>query len=126
MHKFSYYFLTFLLAFKLMSPVAAFAITPTPGVNPDCIKSDLGCVPTNPIDFVAQYYKFGLSLIGGVAVLFIIFGSYIILTSRGNPQQLNNGKSYIAYAIIGLLLAIFGYVFTEVITRDVLRLPGMG
>lgn len=115
----------FILLLSIFSPVAAFAqITPSPQIDAGCVPSELGCIPTNATGFVQQYYKFGLSLIGGLALLFIIIGSYIILTSKGNPQQLNNGKSYIAYAIVGLLLAIFGFLFTEVITRDILHIPG--
>jgi hypothetical protein len=81
-------------------------------------------LPTDPIAFIGRFYGIGLSLIGGVSLLFIIFGGYIILTSRGNPQQLNNGKSYIFYAIAGLLLAIFGYLFIELVVVDILHIPG--
>lgn len=89
-----------------------------------CLSTELGCIPTEPIPFVAKFYGIGLGLLGGVAVLFIIYGGYIILSSQGNPQKLNIGKSYILYAIIGLLLAIFGYVFVQIIAVNVLRIPG--
>ncbi len=78
----------------------------------------------DPASAVSQIYGFGLSIIGGVAVLLIIYGGYVILTSSGNPAQLNKGKSYIFYAIIGLLLAVFGYVFLDFIARGVLHIPG--
>lgn len=86
--------------------------------------TEVGCLPTDPIAFIARFYGIGLSLIGGVSMLFIIIGGYVILTSRGNPQQLNVGKSYIFYAILGLLLAIFGYVFIQVIAVDIFHIPG--
>lgn len=86
--------------------------------------TEVGCLPTDPIAFIARFYGIGLSLIGGVSMLFIIIGGYVILTSRGNPQQLNVGKSYIFYAILGLLLAIFGYVFIQVIVVDIFHIPG--
>ena len=88
--------------------------------------TELGCVPNNPIAFVVKFYAIGLSLIGGVALLFIIYGGYLILTSGGSPIQLNKGKRNIVYALIGLLLAIFGYVFVEVIAKDILHIPGFG
>jgi FtsH-binding integral membrane protein len=65
-------------------------------------------------------------LVGGLSLLFIIMGGYIIMTSRGNPQQLNNGKSYLFYALIGLFLAIFGFLFIEVIAKNLLHIPGFG
>jgi hypothetical protein len=90
----------------------------------DGTKTEIGCIPKDPGGFAAEYYTYGLGLIGGVALLFIIIGGYIMLTSQGNPLRLQNGKTYIFYAIFGLLLAIFGYVFIEVIAIDILHVPG--
>ena len=91
---------------------------------PDGVQTDLGCIPNDPFAFVAKFYGIGLGIIGGVALLFIIYGGYIILTSQGDPNQLNTGKSYIYYAIAGLILAIFGFVFIQVIAVDILHIPG--
>lgn len=86
--------------------------------------TELGCIPNDPFAFVTSIYGIGLGLIGGVAVLFIIFGGYTILTSQGNPDKLRDGKEYLTYSIIGLLLAIFGFVFVRFIAVDLLRIPG--
>lgn len=91
---------------------------------PTEVSTELGCIPTDPVGFVAKFYGIGLGLIGGVAVLFIIYGGYIILSSQGNPQNLSRGKDYIMYAVIGLLLAVFGYVFVQIIAVNVLKIPG--
>lgn len=90
---------------------------------PSCISTEIGCIPTDPIAFVAKFYGIGLGLIGGVALLFIIYGGYIILTSSGDPVKLNMGKSYIYYAIAGVLLAVFGFIFIQVIVVDILHIP---
>ena len=87
------------------------------------IATDLGCFPNTPLGFAVKFYGYGLGFIGGIALLSLIWGGYIILTSRGDPQRVNNGKSYIFYAIIGLLLAIFGFVFIQTIVVDILRVP---
>lgn len=104
--------------------------TPTP-TPPDCIENgvpgkmtDFGCIPQNPVLFVQKLYGIGLGLIGGIAILFIIYAGYLIMTSQGNHEQLSKAKSYIFYSIIGLLLAIFGFVFIQVIARDILKIPG--
>ncbi|MBI2031493.1 MAG: hypothetical protein HYT08_02650 [Candidatus Levybacteria bacterium] len=88
------------------------------------IATDIACIPTDPVGFVAKTYGIGLGLIGGVALLFIILGGYTILTSSGNPARVASGKNYIYYAIAGLLLAIFGFIFIQVIAVDILRIPG--
>jgi hypothetical protein len=90
------------------------------------IQTDFGCFPNDPIGFIQKFYGYGVGFIGGIALLMLIWGGYTILTSRGEPQRLNIGKSYIFYAIAGLLLAIFGYVFFQVIAVDILHIPGFG
>lgn len=90
---------------------------------PNEVYTDFGCVPDDPVGFVEQFYGIGLSLIGGVALLFLIIGGYHILTSQGSPEKLQKGKEYILYSILGLLLAVFGFVFVQIIT-GVLQIPG--
>ena len=91
---------------------------------PNEILTDFGCIPNDPIGFVEKFYGIGLGFIGLVALIFIIVGGYYIMGSQGDPSKLQKGKSYITYSIIGVLLAIFGFVFIEVVTGDILRIPG--
>ncbi len=88
------------------------------------IKTDFGCLPNDPVGFVTKFYAWGLAFIGLIGLVFLIIGGYHILLSRGNPEQLQKGKSYITYAIIGLFLAIFGFVFIQIVTADILKIPG--
>lgn len=88
------------------------------------VLTELGCIPRDPIGFAQKFYAIGLSMIGGVALLFLIIGGYFILVSQGNPQKLETGKSYLFYAVVGLLLAIFGFVFMQVVLVDFLKIPG--
>ncbi len=88
------------------------------------VATELGCLPDDPVGFVQKFYGWGLSLIGMVGILFLIYGGYHILTSGGNPERLQKGKEYIYYAIAGILLAVFGYVFVEFIAGSILRIPG--
>jgi hypothetical protein len=90
------------------------------------ILTDFGCIPNDPIGFVTKFYGIGLGLIGLVGLLFLIIGGYHFLISRGDPEQIHVGKSYITYAIIGIFLAIFGFVFIQVIASDILKIPGFG
>lgn len=87
--------------------------------------TDFGCLPEDPFVLASSLYGIGLSLVGGVSVLFIIYAGYLIMTSSGNREQLNKGKSYLFYSIAGLLLAIFGYVFLSVVAVDILKIPGI-
>jgi glucose uptake protein GlcU len=82
------------------------------------------CIPDNPSGFATEFYGIGLSIIGGLALIYLIYGAYVLMISRGNPGDVRKGRSYIFYAIAALLLAIFGYVFIEVVFIDILHIPG--
>lgn len=101
-------------------PITPGGIAPTIGQT----NTDFGCIPNDPVLFVQKFYGIGLGLIGGVSILSIIFGGYLILTSQGNQDQLRKGKSYIFYAIGGIVLAIFGFIFVQFILVDTLHIPG--
>ena len=90
------------------------------------VATELGCLPNDPVGFIQKFYIYGLSLIGMVAFLFLIYGGYHVLTSGGNPDKLQKGKEYIIYSIVGLLLAFLGYVFIQFIAVNILRIPGFG
>lgn len=89
------------------------------------ITTDLGEIPCSPSGFASTLYGVGLSFIGVVALIFIIYGGYLILTSQGNPEQVGRGKSYITYAIIGIVLAVAGFALYQIIAVDVIKIPGL-
>lgn len=88
------------------------------------ISTDFGCLPNDPVGFVQKFYGIGLGFVAGISLLTLVYGGYIILTSRGDAQRVNDGKSYIYYSIAGLLLAIFGFVIIQVVLVDILHVPG--
>ena len=90
------------------------------------VPSDLGCIPQDPVPFASRIYSYGLGFIGIVAVLFIMYGGFLVLTSKGDQFQLQKGKSYIVSAIIGIVLAVSGFVLYQILAVDVLKIPGFG
>lgn len=94
--------------------------------DPDTeVDTDLGCFKKDdPTAFVTEIYSKGLYFLGGVAVLAIVYGAYLILSSQGNQSQVSRGKSYIVSAIIGIALAVSGFTVYKIIATDVLKIPG--
>lgn len=88
------------------------------------VSTDFGCFPNDPIGFVLAFYKIGLPLVAGVALIALMIGGYSIMTSQGDPQKVRSGKAWIFYAIGGLLLAIFGFVVIQTVAGDILKIPG--
>ncbi|OGE17321.1 hypothetical protein A3F00_05555 [Candidatus Daviesbacteria bacterium RIFCSPHIGHO2_12_FULL_37_11] len=86
--------------------------------------TDFGCISNDPIKFATSIYGIGLGLIGVVGLLSIVYGAFLVLTSQGDPTKLQNGRSYIVYALIGMALAVGGFAFYRIIAVNVIRIPG--
>lgn len=86
--------------------------------------TDLGKIPCDPTGFATSLYGIGLSFIGVVALLFIVYGGFLILVSQGDAYQIRRGKAYITYSIVGVVLAITGYALYQILAIDVIRIPG--
>jgi hypothetical protein len=52
------------------------------------IITDLGTIPCTPTGFAQALYSVGLMFIGVVALLFIVYGGFLILTSQGSPDPI--------------------------------------
>jgi hypothetical protein len=85
----------------------------------------VGCIQTSsPQSLFAAVFRVGTGIAGGIAFLLILFGGFQILTSAGNPEQLNGGQELVSSAVAGLLLIIFSIFLLKLIGYDILRIPG--
>jgi hypothetical protein len=87
------------------------------------VSTAIGCLPTDFGGLVGVLLKFGMGIAGGIAFLLILLGGFQILTSAGNPEQLNAGKELVGSAVTGLLLIIFSVFFLKIIGVDILGIP---
>lgn len=88
------------------------------------IDTDFGCIPADPAGFTSRIYAIGLGLIGGAALLSIMYGGYLVMSSRGDKDKLVKGRSYIFSAIAGMVLAIVGFALYQIIAVRVIGIPG--
>ena len=75
--------------------------------DPGELETALGCISTEPSDFVGNILTIAFGIAGGIAFVLIIFGAIRILTSTGDPEAVNQGREVITSAIVGLLFIIF-------------------
>ncbi len=96
--------------------------------NKGCIKirTALGNVRTDSTGFTRWMLGFVLSISGGIVIIIIIVAGYKLMTSQGNPDRVKNARDQLTAAIVGLLFIIFSLALLELITRDILGLPGFG
>lgn len=86
-------------------------------------KTALGNIPTDPVEFVKFILKFAIAMAGGLAFLLMLWGSFKILTSAGNPEKLQDGKDTLTSAIAGLLFIVFSVILLKIIGVDIFGLP---
>lgn len=103
--------------------------TPKPGRQ----YTFLGCVGTNLTSFSATgaaaspvqiILNFIFAAAGGLSLLFFLYGSYIILTSRANPDRLRYGKKILYGSIIGLVFTLSSVFIVNLIASGALKIPG--
>lgn len=81
-------------------------------------------ITTNAEGFIRGIFQIILGISGGIALVLIIISGYRIMTSRANPEKIQQGKEQLTSAIIGLLFIIFSIVILQVIGVDILRIRG--
>jgi hypothetical protein len=108
-----------------------YGVTLTPGStvpsqsNPK-VWTAIGCIETEPSQFISIILKFGVGIAGGIAFLLILLGGFQVMTASGNPEQMNGGRELIGAAITGLILIIFSVLILKIIGVDILGIPGFG
>ncbi len=85
-----------------------------------------GCWSTKPELFVKSILSIVFGISGGLAFLAFIGGSIMVLTSSGDPEKLNNGKSIVVSSIFGLLLIVFSVFLLRFVGVEILKIPGFG
>lgn len=105
--------------------------TPLPGVA----YTMIGCVQTNFGSFQTEgaaasviqvFLDLLFKIIGGVALVYFIYGVFVIMTSQANPERLNYGKRIALGAIVGLIFSLTSVFLVNLLANNILRLPGFG
>jgi len=73
-------------------------------------------------DYVKTIYIWLLGVGGIVAVVIIIFGGFLYMTSGGSPDRVKEAKGRISSALMGLFLLIGSYTLLYTINPDLVRL----
>ncbi len=116
--------------FKSNRPLALPCDAKGPGYddNIGCtkIRTAIGYVDTQANEFVRWVLGFVLGISGGIVLIIIIVSGYRLMTSQGDPEKVKNARDQLTAAIVGLLFIIFSLVILQLITRDILQIPGFG
>lgn len=86
----------------------------------------IGCISTDPNSLLEKFLGLATGVSGGIAFLLILFGGFQIMTSAGNPEQLNAGRELVSSAITGLLLILFSVFILQFVGVNIIGIPGFG
>ncbi len=85
------------------------------------IDTAIGCIPYgNPQALAAFFLTWGLGIAGGIALILIVYSSFLISTSQGDPHRLQVGKELLTAAFMGLIMLVFSAFILRMIGVDFL------
>lgn len=125
--------LTQLILFVLLLSFSAgsvFAVSPKGSCSgADEVETAIGCISTKAdttgTSFFSSIIKIVIGLSGGIALLLMLYGIYIVTTSAGIPDKLKEGSEIITSAITGLIFIILSVFLLNLIGINILGIPGL-
>lgn len=92
--------------------------------SPEGIETALGCFPTDPAEIVQWILKYSIMMAGGIGFMLMLFASFKIMTSSGDPEKLKDGQKMLGSVIMGLIIIVFAVFILRFIGVTVLKIPG--
>lgn len=113
----------------LIDPISGEPVKPAFGQ----FYSDLGCISSplgfmsaqGPAAFVRSIMSIMYTLTGAIALVMLMYGAFLVVTSKGSASSLRYGKQIIMRTIVGVVI-VFTVVFMITLFGNILRIPGFG
>lgn len=94
----------------------------------DEVETAIGCISTKADganSFFGSIIKIAVGLGGGLALILMLYGVFIVTTSAGIPDKLKSGSEIITSAIAGLIFILLSVFLLNLIGINILGLPGL-
>lgn len=102
----------------LLVPVIALGADPVANFNPG-VQPIVGGEDLSVAGVIKSIVVFILAFAAAIAVLFLVIGGILYMTSAGNEDRVKKARSMIFAAIIGLLVIILSFVIVNFTTSTV-------
>lgn len=86
-------------------------------VPPDVGEPGYGCVEFNQL--IANIFTLFITIAIPLAVLVILYGGFLLLSSRGSEPQINSGKQAITAAVFGLAIVFGSFIIYNLVIRAI-------
>lgn len=77
------------------------------------LKNPLGEGRDNPDQIISDLISAVLGLIAGIALLFFIYGGFMMLISGGNEERVTKGRGTLLWASVGLIVVFASYAIVR-------------
>jgi hypothetical protein len=88
------------------------------------LATALGCLPYTYQPFVTALLRFLVGISGAISLAVMLTGVFRLMTSSGDPKQVQSGRDLFNAGIMGLLLVVFSVSLLRLLAADILKLPG--
>jgi hypothetical protein len=113
-----------LVILTLLAANAALAGTLAPKCDPTLPPSFKGaCGLPAFVDFIRNIISQVFVIIIPLAVIFIIWGGFVIMTAGGSPERVKKGKEIILIALTGLIIALGSWLILTTISKVFFQEP---
>ncbi len=91
------------------------------------LKAAAGCGTKGTVpDVLSVAINVVISVMGIAAVVVIMYGGFLLLTSTGDAAKVTKGRRVIIYAVVGLVVAILAYVIVNFISSATAPITSSG
>jgi hypothetical protein len=91
----------------------------------DEISSAIGCIPlATTTAFASFWLRWSLGVGGGVSLLLVIYAGFLYMSSKGDPEKIQEAKGFITAALGGITVLIFSVFILELLGVRILQIPG--
>lgn len=68
-------------------------------------------------DTVGNIINIGLSLLGTVALVLVVYSGFLWMTAAGNDDQIGKAKSILSASVVGLIIILSAYSITRFVVQ---------
>lgn len=66
---------------------------------------------------VTNFLQWLLGIAGGVALLMLIYGGVVMVTSTGDQQKMESGKRIVTWTLFGLLIVLASFSIIKIVDQ---------
>ena len=93
---------------KMRHTLTGFTGITCPAANGACPynSTTYTCAPSCLLDTIFTIADWVFYIVLAVAIIFVIYGAYLIMTAGGAPDKIKNGRDFILWSIVGLIVGL--------------------